>query len=187
MNFNATLNQLVKKTFYHQACTLEIFKKLKDISNYYDLLAFVKEHSSFFIINEIIDHDWLSQFPKDTLASLNIFLNGANNLLLDKRNFTALVYNCHLTTDVLDDSVAGIKVFGTGYLEANLKGKSATAIKAYGRSSIEVVATDYAVANVSLYQKSNGHVTNEGESIVMVLNNSSGEHVFQGNEQLILK
>ena len=83
--------------------------------------------------------------------------------------------------------MAGIKVFGPGYLEANLQGKSATAIKAYGKSTVEVSAKDHAVANVSLYQKSNGNVNNHDESLVLVLNNSNGEHLFQGNEQLILK
>jgi len=43
------------------------------------------------------------------------------------------------------------------------------------------------VANVSLYQKSNSKIKNFGDSIVMVLNNSKGHHVFIGNDQLILK
>ena len=184
--FNYTLKQLKERAetvdAHHNALV-----NLSEISNYYDLLAHIKEYSEFFITNHIIEHSFLSQFPPDTLASLNIFLHGANNLLLDKRNFTALVWNAGLDTDVFDDSVAGIKVFGTGYLEANLTGRTATAIKVYGKGTVEVTAKDNAVANVSLYQKSNSKIKNFGDSIVMVLNNSKGHHEFIGNDQLILK
>ncbi|HET8885588.1 MAG TPA: hypothetical protein VFM70_04455 [Salinimicrobium sp.] len=186
MNFNFLKAELMERGSQHLE-NQPIFSKLQDAGNLYHLLTCIKEDSDFLFTNEIIDADWFSAFPEDLLLSLHIYTKGYNNLLMNTRCFTAIVVDCHLSCDVLDNSFAGIQVYGKGYLETKLMGKSASVIKIKGRSGAEVRATDHAVVNISTWDKSNLLIEAEKNSLVLVMNRSRGGLRATGNDQLIIK
>lgn len=175
--------ELSKKTEKHnEGIATKVLEHFTDL----DLLEYVKKNFGFFINHGIIDREWFARFEPEMLSFLNIFTKGSNNLVLNQTDMTVLVLDCHLSVDVMDESYAGISVYGKGYLDARLMGRSASFIKLNGNSAAEVSVSGYAVANITSGGKSNLKVENHDNSLVMVVNRSKGWLEHTGTDKLII-
>ncbi len=143
--------------------------KLAELVSEYDLLVYIKKFSEFFITNEIINAEWFQRFEKGILKYLNIYTEGSNNLALEYKALNAVVIDCHLTADLIDDCCS-IKVFGKGYLEAHLAQRSTTSIKLYGKSKAEVFAKDLALARITVREKADLRIQKANTSQIKVEN-----------------
>lgn len=142
------IKELIAQVQKFDATTHHI-PNLDELQTDYDVLVYVKKFAEYFITNQIIDAEWFSRFDKGILKYLNIYNEGSNNLALEYKALNAVVIDCHLTADLIDDCCS-IKVFGKGYLEAHLAQRSTTSIKLYGKSKAEVFAKDLALARITV-------------------------------------
>lgn len=142
---------------------------LTEVKTDFELLIYVKKYIEFFLRHDIIDREWLKQFPKDILNFLNIYVKGANNLALSYTALNAVVIDCHLTADCLDDTCT-IKVFGKGYLEARLLKTSVTSIKLFNKSKAEVDALDNSVARITLKDKADLRINKHHNTTIKIEN-----------------
>lgn len=165
----------------------KVAERLKQITNDYDLLCYVKNNITFFIESQLVNAEWFAKFDPGILEILHIYTSGYPCVEAREKDFNAVVIDCNLDLKTYNDVAVNIRFFGKSYGSLFINAKSQANIKAMGLTTIELYASDHSQSNLRLLGKSRCFVEAHKESFVVIKNLSLGRlEVHKGETNIII-